>query len=705
MNRLPLANPELRAKAMAVSFAVFIVFVGLFAAPTAIASSQGDSDSASPTIRISDLSPEILVDEDELVLTVHVEAASPEQLQRARIITFVHADPFGSMAEVDDFLSEGRNDSWSANELTMEQADIERATTGGTDIRIRIPVDDLPLWNSAAWGPYGVTVRLLTSTSILGLSPAQDRTLLLWYPPGATGEMQANVTVTGVADTLSPGAWSRLAGVGTTVTLTHEDLRVLLANDLGHGLEIASIPSGDASLSLLAVSEQTELYGLAASTRTLHEPGVDVQESDPQDSQSGQSQSGEQVGADTGFSAGSPQSLEAALRRSDISLLDNLVIADNEWWGLQVLRAGAGETVLTDTEGVAESSADSTTPSARFLVDARTGSTIVDGDQRTADSQETVTVLDSWGAAAESLSSKARSEYGDLSARQRVRALTAISAAQDVGDLSVWINIAAPELGKNPSERLAELLENPWVNPLSLQDMLESPLSTIPRQPIGESTSTSAAEVEAILHPLNQELVATEDVLLATVDGERPTPVQLLPVLASTASDLTTQQRQVRVDSALDILSSFTRTIDVIPSGPVNVVGRNAPFPITVRNSGPYALQILVGLEAGDPRLSAKDWVPTVVPSGGSVTVQVPVQAVGTGQVEVTAVAMTEGGTTLDASEPITVRVRADWEGPGLWIVAGLLSAALVAGVIRTIRKGKRRMSPLATASSNKDNG
>ena len=705
MNNSPLANPELRAKVLAVFIATFIVFVSLFAAPTATASSQGASDSASAAIRISDLSPEILVDEDELVLTVHVEAASPEQLQGARITTFVHADPFGSMAEVDDFLSKGRNDSWSANELTMEQADIERATSGGTDISIRIPVDDLPLWNAAAWGPYGVTVLLLTSTSILGSSSAQDRTLLLWYPPGATGEMQANVTVTGVADTLGPDAWSRLANVGTTVTLTHEDLRVLLANDLGQGLEIASVPSGDASLSLLAVTEQAELYRLAASTRTLHEPGVDLQESDPQDPQSGQTQSGQEVGTNTGFSAGSPQSPEAALRRSDISLIDDLVIADDAWWGLQVLRAGAGETVLTDTEGVAESSADSATPSARFLVDSRTGATIVDSDQGTADSQETVTVLDSWGAAAEALSSKARSEYGDLSARQRVRALTALSAAQDVGDLSVWINVAAPELGKDPSERIAELLENPWVNPLSLQDMLESPLSTIARQPIGESTSPSAAEVAGILDPLNQELVATEDVLLATVDGERPTPVQLLPVLAATASDLTTQQRQVRVGSALDILSSFTRTIDVIPSGPVNVVGRNAPFPITIRNSGPYALQILVGLEAGDPRLSAKDWVPTVVPSGGSVTVQVPVQAVGTGQVEVTAVAMTEGGTTLDASEPIAVRVRADWEGPGLWIVAGLLSAALVAGVIRTIRKGKRRMSPYATASSKKDNG
>ena len=703
MNNSPLANPELRAKVLAVFIATFMVFVSLFAAPTATASSQGAS--ASATIRISDLSPEILVDEDELVLTVHVEAASPEQLQGARITTFVHADPFGSMAEVDDFLSKGRNDSWSANELTIEEADIERATSGGTDIRIRIPVDDLPLWNAAAWGPYGVTVRLLTSTSILGSSSAQDRTLLLWYPPGATGEMQANVTVTGVADTLGPDAWSRLANVGTTVTLTHEDLRVLLANDLGQGLEIASVPSGNASLSLLAVTERAELYRLAASTRTLHEPGVDLQESDPQDPQSGQTQSGQQVGTNTGFSAGSAQSPEAALRRSDISLIDDLVIADDAWWGLQVLRAGAGETVLTDTEGVAENSADSATPSARFLVDARTGATIVDSDQETADSQETVTVLDSWGAAAEALSSRARSEYGDLSARQRVRALTAISAAQDVGDLSVWINVAAPELGKNPSERIAELLENPWVNPLSLQDMLESPLSTIARQPIGESTSPSAAEVAGILDPLNQELVATEDVLLATVDGERPTPVQLLPVLAATASDLTTQQRQVRVDSALDILSSFTRTIDVIPPGPVNVVGRNAPFPITIRNSGPYALQILVGLEAGDPRLSAKDWVPTVVPSGGSVTVQVPVQAVGTGQVEVTAVAMTEGGTTLDASEPIAVRVRADWEGPGLWIVAGLLSAALVAGVIRTIRKGKRRMSPYATASSKKDNG
>ena len=109
MNNSPLANPELRAKVLAVFIATFIVFVSLFAAPTATASSQGAS--ASATIRISDLSPEILVDEDELVLTVHVEAASPEQLQGARITTFVHADPFGSMAEVDDFLSKGRNDS------------------------------------------------------------------------------------------------------------------------------------------------------------------------------------------------------------------------------------------------------------------------------------------------------------------------------------------------------------------------------------------------------------------------------------------------------------------------------------------------------------------------------------------------------------------------------------------------------------------
>ena len=702
---------------------VFFLFSWFFLAPAA--SADPESAGADPSISIDDLSPEILVDEDEVALTVHVEAERAEQLRGARITTFVHADPFTTISEVDDFLAEGRNDSWSAYELTLEEADIQSASAGGVDIQIMIPFESLPLWNQAAWGAYGVTVRLLPSSGYFDFAAPQDRTLLMWYPPGSSGSMQANVTITGVSDALAPSTWPKLAGTGTTLSLTQEDLRVLLSHYPDRKLEVATIPSGDASLSLLAVTDQPELFDLAASTRVHDEQRSpeDATESNDESSESGDladsslmgSQSGDVQSGDSGGvgqvapipPTDSNQKLRRALENAGISLVDDLLIAEDEWWGLQVIASAAknGDTVLSGTKGVSEIFTDSSTPSARFLVDANTGSTIVSDDQSAVGSQDTVAVLDSWQTAAEALSSEARDTYGDLNARQRVRALTAISATQGTGDLSVWLNIPAVELGDNPPERLAELLDNPWVNPLSLQDMLRSPLSSIAREPIDEAFSVDAAEVAGALSPLDQELTATEDVLSASVDGERPTAAQLLPVLASTASGLTIQQRQERIDSAMDILRSFTKTIDVIPSGPVNIVGRNAPFPVTVRNSGPYALEILVGLKVDDPRLAAKQWVRAVIPSGGSVTVQVPVQAVGTGQVGVTAVAMTEGGTTLDVSEPIAVRVRADWEGPGLWIIAGLLSVALIAGVVRTIRKGKRRMSPQTTTSSKKDDG
>ena len=143
---------------------------------------------------------------------------------------------------------------------------------------------------------------------------------------------------------------------------------------------------------------------------------------------------------------------------------------------------------------------------------------------------------------------------------------------------------------------------------------------------------------------------------------------------------------------AIYSLSGLTDAVEIVPSGPVNVVGRNAPFPVTVKNTGPYSLSAVIELEASSPRLSTKNETVVDLPSKGTASTQIPVEAVGTGQVNVTVVARTLGGTTLDVSTPISVRVRADWEGPGIWVVGGVLGAAFLAGLVRTIVKGRRRM-------------
>lgn len=716
MNHFSPTRSRVRAIAVTVFFAVLLVTTWSFSTPTA--SADPEPTEPSPNITITEITPEILVNEDEVTIKVRITADAGDQLEGAWISAFIHADPFTSIAEVDGFLTEGRNDGWEAHAQPLTASDVEHAASGGAEITIRIPFDQLPLWNASAWGPYGVTVHLIPSSNNRSFEVVQDRTLLIWYAPGSDGQIKVNVTVTEVPQTLPPDSWSSLQRSGTTLTLAQEDLRVLLANNPGHGLEVASIPAGNASLSMLATTGQTELYRLAASTRALTPSGAGEQDLSssqevlPEDD-SGKSatpQSGLQTSdyglLETGRDVDAPvRRLIEALDRFDVTLLDDLVIADADWWGLQLLQAAQGDTVLTSTNGVEELPSDLEVPSSRFLVDPATGSTIVSEVPSLVESQSSVNVLDSWSTGAEALSSESHETLGDLAARQRVRALTALAVTQEGVETAVWISVPAQQLGEDPTARIAELLDSPWVEPVTLEEMLATPYSKVAREPVRLSVSDAQMETALQLTPLTEELAATEDVLTASVDGQRPTVTELLPVLAATAPSLTVEQRQVRINSALDILGRFTKTIDVIPSGPVNVVGRNAPFPVTVRNSGPYALEIYVGLQGTDPRLSTTQWVPTVIPSGGSVTVQVPVEAVGTGQVEVTAVAKTEGGTTLDTSDPITVRVSADWEGPGLWVAAALLAFAVAAGIARTIRKGKRRMSNPLPTNSDEDLG
>ena len=47
-------------------------------------------------------------------------------------------------------------------------------------------------------------------------------------------------------------------------------------------------------------------------------------------------------------------------------------------------------------------------------------------------------------------------------------------------------------------------------------------------------------------------------------------------------------------------------------------------------------------------------------------------------------------GQSIGTPETIRVRVRAEWESTGTYIVAGLLAAVLVFGIVRRIVKGPK---------------
>lgn len=69
---------------------------------------------------------------------------------------------------------------------------------------------------------------------------------------------------------------------------------------------------------------------------------------------------------------------------------------------------------------------------------------------------------------------------------------------------------------------------------------------------------------------------------------------------------------------------------------------------------------------------------------------RIPVKAVGSGDVQVTVQLTNPEGQSIGTPETIRVRVRAEWESTGTYIVAGLLAAVLVFGIVRRIVKGPK---------------
>lgn len=653
-----------------------------------------------PTVAITTLSPEILEEQEEVSFSLEIEAATQEQLVGARVGLYVHADPFTSAAEVDSFLEHGRTDSWSIEEVALTEEEAKQGASGGLSIRMTIPVESLPLWNENAWGPYGVTVRILPPSYTWNEDLPQARTLLLWYPEGSSGTSRVNVTVTDIAEAWEPTQWGSLSDPGVTLALSPGDLAAGLEAGAPQNLEVASIPDEGASLSLLAATEQKELYDLAAKSRFLPDSAVETS-ANSGNTESAQPQSDQQSGDANGKTQ--EKQFADALRSARISLIEDVIIADKDWFDLRLLKASKASTVLTPPEGLRELFTSAVTPSSRFLVDPQTGLMTPGQGGISNGPNLTATLLDSWNEASNALSDKGRITGNEVTDRQRVRAISSIAARHSDGTLSLWTNVSAESLGEHPRSRLNELLNAPWVTPVSLRTMLSSPLSSVMRQPIQNYDSVSLRKTREQLIPLTDELLDAQAVLEARIVDSTPADAGTKAVLRATAANLNETTRQERISKAIVELSELTDSIHILPSGTINIVGRNAPFPVTLKNEGPYPLEVEVGLQASDPRLSTRRWTTVAIPSEGSVSTQVPVEAVGTGQVTVNVLAQTSSGTLLDTSAPITVRVRAGWEGPGIWIIGGLLAAAFLVGLTKTIKKGQRRMSTPQQTSPRSD--
>lgn len=747
--------------AMALPFGLGLNEAG--AAPLPAVTSQADAsrpavmgaaaEASGLVISINSLSPRIITSENEVIVSGTVRNDSPTTLANISLEVFVANETPISVAALTTALTEDEPDATHA--ATTSLTDVARGAT--VSFEIRIPTSSLPLTDATEWGP-----RVVTVSANSGEYSGKDRSILVWdsgaqvsasrvsavvpwtssnatqdqaersavlnlaassgvtlavdplliphgpqptASPSPTPDSDTSDTESGQSDqsgaesgqsgapTASPSASASPtptpAPTATDPAQRSRDLQseAFVSALMGAATELIALPEGDADLGALALSGNAGFWDRASDSiagfpSSLREAGwVAPTPSTASPSPSPSASASGQSGTTTISPDAGPTILRNVAWPADTtfgtSFLSNYASAD------QITIAPAS--ALTPAEEV------TFTSYARVNVNPSTGETATDGTgARTIAQQADLASILSWNA----------SGGDEFDAEQALTAITAIIVRERPSSSRTVFAAAARGTTVNESltKRVNALFSPRWVSALSFTDMASSEPTDVDRQTVDAGTldadtSTAITAMASSLTMLEPLANATDDPN-AVYDSVTP---QILPALSA---QLTPSEQ---LDSATAMTSQITGMLSAVtvePSSAVNLINKSANFPVLVRNNLPWPVRVDVTLVPDDPRLRATPALSQTLAAQGATTVEVPVGAIGSGDIEVTYKVTTPDGTVLDDSRTVTVRMRAGWEDAITAVIASLFGLLFLAGIRRSLRKRAARKAQASSDGS-----
>ena len=543
-----------------------------------------------------------------------------------------------------------------------------------TDLLLTATADSFRV---SGWGPRGIEVRVTPSDP--AAPPDRERSWVTFW----AGEDLTPTPLTVIAPlTAGLAEWNDPAALAARTT-------TLLAQAELPGVTLAVDPS------LLALLDDDTR---AAVTATL--PALDVWALPWSD-----------VDARALVEADRADLLDGAAARSEAEL----AAAGVDSGGLMDLDGGTDEAVLAESSGVTvlSSAQISTwlegtyTPGARVTLTtaASSGASATSapappsppesGDSRGATFSRDALVADA--ALAEALDGTIAVD-GDtytLDAARTPAYLTALTAAytRERPSMERPLAIVLPrnDAGADlPS--LAVLVDLPWITPTPLADVLEMEslpygLDVVPSPALPRGAVTSGEITEAALA---QDLIAVASELSAEYAEAAAPQSALLDHVAALAWRSDSSGRSEAISVATGGAQALLDAVRVQPGSTINMLSESSNFPLTVSSSADVPLTVVIDLDAPDGRLRQDAMEPIVVPPNGQVTSQVPVIALGSGDLTVYAQLLTVSGEPVGEPVPIEMRLRIEWENAMLVGLIAVGIGAFVLGIIRTAQRNRR---------------
>ena len=778
--------------AMALPFGLGLNEAG--AAPLPTVTSQSDesrpavmgtvSEDSGLSVSINSLSPRIITDENELVISGTVHNDSPTTLANISLEVFVANETPISVPALTNALSDGEPDATYAASSSL--TDVARGAT--TSFEIRVPTSSLPLADADEWGP-----RVTTVTATSGEYSGKDRSIIVWdsgaqvsasrvstvipwtstsatqdqgersavlslasasgvtlaidplliprgpqptatpspsaspsaSPSSDAGQSGADPVQSGQSDAQSDQSSAPTASPSASPTPTPaptatdpsqraRDLQseAFVAALLSNATEIIALPEGDADLGALSLSGNSGFWDRASRSMadfpdTLRKAGwvasansaaTPSPSASATPSSSGTSSPSGTPDATPTPSAPAQSATTTSSPDSGPSILRNVAWPADTTFGTSFLSGFSSSNQITIAPLGALTPAEDVpfTSYARVNVDPATGETSTNGTgARTLAQQSDIAAILSWNA----------SGGDELDAEQALTAITAIITRERPA--SSRTIFAAAQRGTVINERLTNrtkaLFSPRWVSAMSFSEIAASEPTDVDRQTVG--AGVLEADTETAISAMSSSLTRLTPLANATDDPnavyESVAP-QILPALSA---QLTPSEQLDAATAMTSQITGMLSAVTVEPSSAVNLINKSANFPVLVRNNLPWPVRVDVTLVPDDPRLRATPAQSQTLAAQGATTVEVPVGAIGSGDIEVTYKVTTPDGVVLDDSQTVTVRMRAGWEDAITAVIASLFGLLFLAGITRSLRKRAARKAQAASGDAEAPSG
>lgn len=476
-----------------------------------------------------------------------------------------------------------------------------------------------------------------------------------------------------------------------------------VASFMSTASEVIALPDGDADLGALALSGNSGFWNLASGSiasfpSTLRASGwvaPSTGGATPSPSPSGHPSTSTTPSPTAtpspATTAVGQSATQTAIPDSGPTILRNVAWPADTTFGTSFLAgfASADQITIAPTSALTPAEDVPFTSYARVNVNPATGETTTDGTgAHTLAQQGDIASILSWNASG-----------GDqLDAEQALTAITAIIVRERPSSSRTLFAAAdrTTTINERLSHRLAALYSPRWVSATSFSDIAASESTDVERTTVGpgtlpDDTWTAIDSMASSLTNLTPLANATDDPD-AVFDSVTPA---ILPALSATS----TPSEQLDAATAMTSqVATMLSSVTVEPSSAVNLINKSAKFPVLIRNNLDWPVRVDVTLIPDDPRLRATPALSQELAARGATTVEVPVGAIGSGDIEVTYKVTTSDGYVLDDSRTVTVRMRAGWEDAITAVIASLFGLLFLAGITRSLRSRAARKKQASDA-------